>query len=230
MPTMSQYRPNCLAALKGISVLVFACLAAEALIAKNEDSQQLQNKLISRVKNLLRFYYQDITTPIFSAARFKKLIQDKPIAISRIEYVDNVDDQILGKYLAVKFRGHPTLRHVYLAKEEQVRVSQQFENLGIPSTPLALSFADAASGAYDEAFNHRISLSDFQKMLSSKTARRTVKTVEIVDTDYVGIYLKIELKNDSNAYKLYASKENLNRILQGVEANQIPVYLSFSCS
>lgn len=230
MPTKSQYQRSSLAALKGISVLVFACLAAEAQIAKNEDSQQLQNELISRVKSLLQFYYQDITTPIYSAAQFKKLIQDKPIAISQIEYVDNVDDQLLGKYLAVKFRGHPTLSNVYLANEEQVRAIQQLENLGIPSTPLAISFANAATGVYDQALKHRIGFSDFQKMLLLKTAQTKVEKVEIVDTNYVGFYLEIKLKNDSNTYKLCASKENLKKLLQKVEANQIPVYLSFSCN
>lgn len=230
MSPKNNYRRNYLAALKGISVLIFACIAVETQIAQNEDSQEFQSELISRVKNLLLFYYQDITTPIFAADGFKKLLHDRPKAISQIEYVDNVDDQLLGKYLAVKFRGQTKLSHVYMAKEAKLEAIQQLEALGIPSTPLELSFTIAELGVNNDIFQHRLGFTEFQKMLSLKNASSRIERVEIVDTNYIGFYFDVTLKSDANAYRVFASKKNLQMLLKEIEAHKIPVYLSFSCN
>lgn len=231
MSPKNNYRRNYLAALKGISVLIFACIAVETQIAQNEDSQQFQSELNSRVKNLLLFYYQDVTTPIISSERFKMLIQDRPKAISQIEYVDNVDDQLLGKYLAVKFRGQPKLSHVYMAKEAKLQAIQQLEVLGIPATPLELSFTIAELGVNNDVFQHRLGFTDFHKMLSVKTASSRIERIEIVDSNYIGFYFTVTLKNDANAYRVFASKANLKMLLKEIEAHKIlVVYLSFSCN
>src|ERR1017187_5395640 len=49
-----------------------------------------------------------------------------------------------------------------------------------------------------------LAYSKFQTLIANKeTAKSTIESVDLVDTNYVGKYLSVKLKNDPNEYRVY---------------------------
>lgn len=82
----------------------------------------------------------------------------------------------------------------------------------------------------NELLAPRIAYSKFHKLIANKeTAKRTIESVDWVDTNYVGKYLSVKLRNDSRYYRVRKPKICIDDPINLLESYGISVGFYFSC-
>ena len=75
-----------------------------------------------------------------------------------------------------------------------------------------------------------LAYSKFQTLIANKeTAKSTIESVNLVDTNYVGRYLSVKLRNDPNEYHVYKPEICSDDPCKRLESYGIPVGFYFSC-
>jgi len=75
-----------------------------------------------------------------------------------------------------------------------------------------------------------LAYSKFQTLIASEeTAKSAIESVDLIDTNYVGKYLSVRLKNDPNEYRVYKPENCSDDPCKRLESYGIPVGFWFSC-
>lgn len=81
-----------------------------------------------------------------------------------------------------------------------------------------------------ELLTPRIAYSKFQELIANKeTAKRTIESVDWVDTNYTGKYLSVKLRNDSNFYLVRKPQICIDDPIKRLESYGISVGFYYSC-
>lgn len=82
----------------------------------------------------------------------------------------------------------------------------------------------------NEYLTPQITYSKFQELIANKeTAKKTIESVDWVDSNYAGKYLSVKLRNDSNYYRVRIPKVCKDHPGKRLESYGISVGFYYSC-